>query len=187
MILGSSRLEKLLKVDDVLCFYKAQVADIHVFSELIGEEIYDEFDKQGAHGQPHGVPPIYIQEVKEDKLSPALDVISVWPESCEGSQGKKGGLKTLGFFRARSAPPVARTIEGTTSNTEGTDDGVGDATATANVDKTEGDGNLTILMPRPVTFGHNPPSTILEQNSSISSTETGVSETLAGAESSNVA
>jgi len=94
-----------------------------------------------------------------------------------------GGLKTRGFFRARSAPPVARTIEGTTSNSEGTDGG---ATANANVSKTEDDGNLTILMPRP-TFGHNPPTTILEQNSSISSTETGVSETLVAAEGSNVA
>ena len=119
-------------------------------------------------------------------MSPAPDGVSVRPESREGSQGRKGGLKTIGFFRASSAPPVARTIEGTTSNTEGTGDGVSNATATANVGKTERDGNLTILMPRPLTFGHNPPSTI-EQNSSISSTETGVSGTLVGAESSNVA
>ena len=168
------------KVNDVRCFCKAGCCTHPL--ELIGEEIYDEFDKQGAHGQPYGVPPIYIQEMKEDKASAALNVSSVTrPESREGSQGKITGLKTLGFFRTRSAPPVARAKE-EISNMERTSDG--DATATDG--KMEADGGLTILMPRPVpgTLGDNPPSIILEQNSSISSTDTGVSGTLVGVENS---
>lgn len=92
-------------------------------------------------------------------------------ESREGSQGKIAGLRTRGFFRTRSAPPVARAKREPSSSRNGLSDG-----DDANDREVEG-GTPTILMPRPVP-GCNAPSIILEQHSSISSNETGLSAML---------
>ena len=81
----------------------------------------------------------------------------------------------LGFFRTRSAPPVARAKRAASSGPT-----LGDDTFAVGGGGSDKDESPTILMPRPVsgTMGRNPPSIILEQNSTISSTETGVSGTL---------
>lgn len=95
------------------------------------------------------------------------------------SQGKIAGLKTLGhgFFRARSAPPVARPEQKTTFKGDRASDSEGDTKESP------------ILMPQPISsaVGCNLPSIILEQHSSISSTETRASRTLVSGDASFVA
>jgi hypothetical protein len=58
--------------------------------ELIGEEIYDEFDVEGAHGEPLPLPQKVVQS------STTLVNRSV------------SGVKNLNIFRSRSAPPKDR-------------------------------------------------------------------------------
>ncbi|RXW20056.1 hypothetical protein EST38_g5808 [Candolleomyces aberdarensis] len=74
-----------------------------VLEELIGEEIYDEFDAQGAHGDLYQIPST-ISEKEDSATSPP-------PTSAEHEVNKGMGLnlKGLGFLmRARSAPPARR-------------------------------------------------------------------------------
>lgn len=70
-------------------------------SELIGEEIYDEFDPQGARGDPYEVPPVQAAPVSApaDPSNP----LPVKPTS-----SKPLAIKGLGFLRSRSAPPSPR-------------------------------------------------------------------------------
>ncbi|KAJ7053918.1 hypothetical protein C8F01DRAFT_1165309 [Mycena amicta] len=99
-----------------------------VLEELIGEEIYDEFDPQGAHGDPYVPPaparvvevpvsssstsaPVQVTDVPGAEVGPpsaptlALNPIlktSVTPVL------KPLSLKGLNFLRSRSAPPTPR-------------------------------------------------------------------------------
>ncbi|KAJ3776825.1 hypothetical protein FB446DRAFT_240557 [Lentinula raphanica] len=78
-----------------------------VLEELIGEEIYDEFDPEGAHGDPY-VPPAQV--------GVAAEAI----ETRRGSTGaatrpspialKPLSIKGLNFLRSRSAPPSPRDL-----------------------------------------------------------------------------
>lgn len=82
---------------------------IAFFEELIGEEIYDEFDAEGAHGDPYhidaqGPPALMAQRDAADvplleKLTPRIS----------------RGLRKLSFLRSRSAPPTQR-LNGRASN-----------------------------------------------------------------------
>ena len=74
--------------------------------ELIGEEIYDEFDQQGAHGDPYKVPPIQDEKLRDpvtgveaatSKTAPILPVHM--PTALRGFGG-------FGFLKSRSTPPV---------------------------------------------------------------------------------
>ncbi|KAH9475494.1 DUF21 domain-containing protein [Psilocybe cubensis] len=164
-----------------------------VLEELIGEEIYDEFDTQGAHGDPYEVPPqVVIQTEAEHGL----------PSSTHGAEAarthahQKGpstltaqiptALKGLGFFRTRSAPPVPReerdAPERSTDATEGATPvksvRIGEV---AHVDLNSGarepmhNTATPIQMPKPIRSpGRSPPSVILEQHSSVSSSDSGV-------------
>ncbi|KAJ7747204.1 hypothetical protein B0H14DRAFT_2984906 [Mycena olivaceomarginata] len=81
-----------------------------VLEELIGEEIYDEFDPQGAHGDP------YVPPARE--VVPALTLVEAPAAGPSESpaQVTKGptpilkplSLKGLNFLRSRSAPPTPR-------------------------------------------------------------------------------
>lgn len=152
--------------------------------ELIGEEIYDEFDQEGAYGDrvpyesttdtrdgddsdpedPYHLSSITNQRVQSDTTSwndHARSPVTVLPTS----------LKGLEFFRTRSAPPVPREM--------GTDKYVRDDKATGRGrDKMDGEKDSTaqgrdptaIKMPKPIKgTGRYPPSVILEQHSTISS------------------
>ena len=151
--------------------------------ELIGEEIYDEFDTEGAHGDrvpyespsdtqdrddggpedPYHLSSITHQRAQSDSISwndQAKSPATVLPTS----------LKSLGFFRTWSAPPIPRDI--------GTDKYVGDNNG-KEWDKMDDEKDSTfrgrdptvIQMPKPIkgTAGRYPPSIILEQHSTISS------------------
>ena len=152
--------------------------------ELIGEEIYDEFDQEGAYGDrvpyesttdtrdgddsdpedPYHLSSIVNKRVQSDTTSwndKAKSPVTVLPTS----------LKGLEFFRTRSAPPVPREM--------GTDKSIGDDKATGRGrDKMDDEKDSTaqgrdptaIKMPKPIKgTGRYPPSVILEQHSTISS------------------
>ena len=152
--------------------------------ELIGEEIYDEFDQEGAYGDrvpyespsdtrdcddgdpedPYHLSSITNQQTQSDTNSwndQAKSPATVLPTS----------LKGLEFFRTRSAPPVPREL--------GTGKYIGDDKVTGRErDKTDDEKDGTsqgrdptaIQMPKPIKgTGRYPPSVILEQHSTISS------------------
>ncbi|KAJ3783690.1 hypothetical protein GGU10DRAFT_360165 [Lentinula aff. detonsa] len=74
-----------------------------VLEELIGEEIYDEFDPEGAHGDPY-VPPAQVNvparavEIRDESAAAIIKPSTLKPLS----------LKGLDFLRSRSAPPSPR-------------------------------------------------------------------------------
>ncbi|KAF8888401.1 hypothetical protein CPB84DRAFT_1786278 [Gymnopilus junonius] len=184
-----------------------------VLEELIGEEIYDEFDTQGAHGDPYEVPPpVTITDTDANTtISPVYSTTDTTSNvnasttmrlsapvptksasALAGQIGMPNALKGLGFFRTRSAPPVPREIErqsgvdtphsavqahqtssGSASTTTVNTNTNTSTTKTVRID----DGNTVapIQMPKPIrSTGRHPPSVILEQHSSVSSSESGV-------------
>jgi metal transporter CNNM len=73
--------------------------------ELIGEEIYDEFDQQGAQGDPYKVPP--VQEEKSRDSAPGTEssmpkAIPTLPVHMPTALRSLGGFS---FLKARSTPP----------------------------------------------------------------------------------
>ncbi|CAA7270818.1 unnamed protein product [Cyclocybe aegerita] len=170
-----------------------------VLEELIGEEIYDEFDTQGAHGDPYEVPPVVTAT-----QPPSRSASVSRPPSARGAAQSKAStpththiptaLKGLGFFRTRSAPPVQREKHATPDGSGAEMNrkaltGGGDAKTNAsgktvrmdepgpehhhdNDNRNGGDVPL-LQMPRPIKSTGNRPSVILEQHSSISSESSG--------------
>ncbi|GAW07522.1 DUF21-domain-containing protein [Lentinula edodes] len=75
-----------------------------VLEELIGEEIYDEFDPEGAHGDPY-LPPAQVNSSVHavDNRDDAAAMNKPLPPTL-----KPLSLKGLSFLRSRSAPPSPR-------------------------------------------------------------------------------
>ena len=151
--------------------------------ELIGEEIYDEFDTQGAHGDPYEVPPIQTQEHEGDSkatnisYTPPTSQLPVNhrpsnPFSSHLTAQMPTLLKGLGLVRTRSAPPVPRG--------EGEKPAIGGEKVARFADDYKQERTPQgIQMPKPIrSSGRNPPSVILEQYSSISSSDSGVAAAL---------
>jgi metal transporter CNNM len=159
--------------------------------ELIGEEIYDEFDPEGAHGDrsPYESPtrkrngadpedsypwsPISHQRAQSDT--------SRWTDQAKSASANvlPSSLRSLGFSRTRSAPPVPRETN--------TDKDVGDDKLEWGMMDDEKDSVLfypetgpghvppAIQIPKPIKgSGRYPPSVILEQHSTISSYDSAV-------------
>ncbi|THU82607.1 DUF21-domain-containing protein [Dendrothele bispora CBS 962.96] len=78
-----------------------------VLEELIGEEIYDEFDAQGAHGDPYV--PSQSQNQDNPSTLPIADA-SFLPPALTKPALRPLSLKGLNFLRSRSAPPSPRDI-----------------------------------------------------------------------------
>jgi metal transporter CNNM len=74
--------------------------------ELIGEEIYDEFDQQGARGDPYKVPPIQDEKPSETVLGIEASTSKTAPVLPVHMPTTLRGLGGFGFLRARSTPPV---------------------------------------------------------------------------------
>ena len=146
--------------------------------ELIGEEIYDEFDTQGAHGDP-----IHTQEHDGDH-SKAMNAQHA-PQTSQSSSASHrpshhfsghltAQMPTLlkGLVRTRSAPPVPRG--------EGENTAIGSEKVTRFADDYKQEtapqvAATSIQMPKPMrSSGRNLPSVILEQQSTISSSDSGV-------------
>ncbi|KAG7085890.1 hypothetical protein E1B28_003424 [Marasmius oreades] len=76
-----------------------------VLEELIGEEIYDEFDPQGAQGDPYEVPP--AAQPKQGVSSPP-DAVAPTSSGSQRPALKPLSLKGFHFLRSKSAPPSPR-------------------------------------------------------------------------------
>ncbi|KDR71746.1 hypothetical protein GALMADRAFT_253492 [Galerina marginata CBS 339.88] len=168
-----------------------------VLEELIGEEIYDEFDTQGAHGDPYEVPPVHVQDFEKDSSSPNVPGTTPTRSSSltrAGAAQINTALNRLGFFRTRSAPPVQR---GKRNSLDDLAQALaGPATKTVRISETPPNPNnflrpdwspnasnssasTPIQMPKPIRSpGRHPPSIILEQHSSVSSNESGIGPSL---------
>ncbi|KAG2360535.1 hypothetical protein BDR07DRAFT_1397567 [Suillus spraguei] len=86
-----------------------------VLEELIGEEIYDEFDQHGAGGiissyVPTEHPPLseHYEETLPDLHSTATQPIEAVKPTSTGPVLRPLSLKSFGFLRSRSEPPTPR-------------------------------------------------------------------------------
>ncbi|KAK2465029.1 hypothetical protein APHAL10511_003105 [Amanita phalloides] len=91
-----------------------------VLEELIGEEIYDEFDAQGAHGDPYEVPQVHIDPEKSEHQAKTFDEVNNILPGTDATRPTTPGrisfsglqipkpLRALDIFalRSHSAPPV---------------------------------------------------------------------------------
>ena len=73
---------------------------------MIGEEIYDEFDQQGAHGDPYKVPPIQDEKLRNPISSVEATTSKTAPILPVHMPTALRGLGGFGFLRSRSTPPV---------------------------------------------------------------------------------
>ncbi|KAL4071951.1 hypothetical protein V8B97DRAFT_1941719 [Scleroderma yunnanense] len=99
-----------------------------VLEELIGEEIYDEFDSKGANGTVSSYVPTespYLKKAVHSESTPDLpstavdEIVAASPRTAKSSTGtpvlRPLALKGLGFLRSRSAPPSPRDDNRTSS------------------------------------------------------------------------
>ncbi|KAG6916014.1 hypothetical protein DXG01_008825 [Tephrocybe rancida] len=109
MPLGIITLEDVLEGKEALYLLPSNSMLTKTQIELIGEEIYDEFDPQGARGDPYQVPPKTEPTPTVTMPEPAHTALSKPPPSIPLYMPTAlKSLGGLGFLRSRSAPPVPR-------------------------------------------------------------------------------
>jgi metal transporter CNNM len=105
MPLGIITLEDVLEGTIINHWYPVLELNLVFNLELIGEEIYDEFDQQGARGDPYEVPPVQ-EEKHHDPAPPGTEVSA--PKASPPPVHMPTALRGFNFLRSRSAPPVPR-------------------------------------------------------------------------------
>ncbi|KAE9406864.1 DUF21-domain-containing protein [Gymnopus androsaceus JB14] len=137
-----------------------------VLEELIGEEIYDEFDPQGAHGDPY-VPPVQIQvndtvnATQTDASNRSATLKPITPVL------KPLSLKGFNFLRSSSAPPSPAPRDAIPSAGSSA---ANDFTPAPSFTRTHSSSNVQRLGTPVVESGgegivRDPPSIIIEQHS----------------------
>ncbi|TFK35823.1 hypothetical protein BDQ12DRAFT_687625 [Crucibulum laeve] len=151
-----------------------------VLEELIGEEIYDEFDPQGAHGDPYELPPIQNQDISaaasptnvvSDIIQPGSNSGLLKSPASAASIVIPASLKGFGFLRSRSAPPVPQDAEDDLSARDQDIATAPEALLAPNYSlvnsTTPTHAHVHIVMPKPVRgSGYRPPPPIIEHHSS---------------------
>lgn len=82
-----------------------------VIIELIGEEIYDEFDEHGAHGDPYVPNPPAPKPINDVSATPSV-MVEATAKPAAIPLFRPAALRTLDLLniRSRSAPPIGHDI-----------------------------------------------------------------------------